>query len=94
MTTFASHDTSLDERVREAWTTYREELEGLTGAEYEAAWLACQLIADRAGERALVAVYDRVGAGEELDAVLRDVLGVGSAGLTRLWRSRLSDLAG
>jgi len=64
------------------------------GAEYEAAWLACQLIADRAGERALVAVYDRVGAGEELDAVLRDVLGVGSAGLTRLWRSRLSDLAG
>jgi len=64
------------------------------GAEYEAAWLACRLIADRAGERALVAVYDRVGAGEQLDAVLGDVLGVGSAGLTRLWRSRLSDLAG
>ena len=64
------------------------------GAEYEAAWLLCRVIAERAGERGLVAVYDRVGAGEDLDAVLRDVLGVGTPGLTRLWQRRLSDLAG
>lgn len=63
------------------------------GAEYEAAWLACRVIADRAGQRGLVSVYDRVGAGEDLDAVLRDVLGVGIPGLTRLWQQRLSHLA-
>jgi hypothetical protein len=63
------------------------------GAEYEAAWLACRVIADRAGERGLVAVYDRVGDGEDLNLVLRDVLGVGTSGLTRLWQQRLSDLA-
>ena len=64
------------------------------GAEYEAAWLACRLVAERAGERGLVTIYDRVGAGEDLDAVLHDVLGVGTQGLTRLWRRHLSDLAG
>jgi hypothetical protein len=63
------------------------------GAEYEAAWLACRVVADRAGERGLLALYDRVGSGEDLDAVLRDLLGVGSRGLTRLWQQRLSDLA-
>lgn len=63
------------------------------GAEYEAAWMACRVIADRAGEPGLVEVYDRVGAGEDLDEVLHDVLGVGTAGLTRLWQRRLSDLA-
>ncbi|WP_344044879.1 hypothetical protein [Nocardioides panacihumi] len=64
------------------------------GAEYEAAWLVCRVIAEQAGERGLLAVYDRVGAGQDLDAVLRDVLGVGTPGLTRLWQRRLSDLAG
>jgi hypothetical protein len=63
------------------------------GAEYEAAWVACRVVADRAGERGLVALYDRVGAGQDLDTVLRDVLGVGTRGLTRLWRQRLSHLA-
>ncbi|SFC06479.1 hypothetical protein SAMN04487968_103250 [Nocardioides terrae] len=63
------------------------------GAEYEAAWLACRVIADRAGERGLLAVYDRVGAGDDLDAVLRDVVGVGAPGVTRLWQERLSHLA-
>jgi hypothetical protein len=63
------------------------------GAEYEAAWLACRVVADRAGERALVDLYDRVGAGEDLDRVLRDLLGVGTRGLTRLWQERLSHLA-
>lgn len=63
------------------------------GAEYEAAWLVCRVIAERAGEQALVAVYDRVGAGEDLQAVLRDELGFGTRGLTRLWQRRLSDWA-
>ncbi|MDH2416762.1 hypothetical protein [Nocardioides sp. CER19] len=63
------------------------------GAEYEAAWLVCRVIADRAGEQGLVEVYDRVGAGEDLDTVLRDVLGVGTEGLTHLWQRRLSHLA-
>jgi hypothetical protein len=63
------------------------------GAEYEAAWLACRVVADRAGQQGLVEVYDRVGGGEDLDSALRAVLGVGTKGLTRLWRSRLSHLA-
>jgi hypothetical protein len=64
------------------------------GAEYEAAWLACRVVAEAAGQRGLVEVYDRVGAGEDLDAVLREVMGVGTRGLTRRWQERLSDLAG
>ena len=63
------------------------------GAEYEAAWLVCKVVAERAGERGLVSLYDRVGAGQDLDAVLREVLGVGTQGLTRLWQERLSHLA-
>jgi hypothetical protein len=62
------------------------------GAEYEAAWLVCRVVAGHAGERGLVELYDR-GAGERLDTVLRDVLGVDTQGLTRLWQHRLSDLA-
>lgn len=37
MTTFATHETSIDDRVREAWSAYRTALAGLSGAEYEAA---------------------------------------------------------
>jgi hypothetical protein len=64
------------------------------GAEYEAAWLACRVIAEAAGEQGLVEVYGRVGAGQSVDVVLRDVMGVGIRGLTRRWQERLSDLAG
>lgn len=63
------------------------------GAEYEAAWLVCRVLAEAGGERALVALYDRVGAGGDLDATLREEFGFGVRGLTRLWRQRLSDLA-
>jgi hypothetical protein len=63
------------------------------GAEYEASWLLCRVIADRAGEEGLVELYDRVGAGKDLEDVLHDVVGVGTRGLTRLWQDRLSDLA-
>jgi hypothetical protein len=37
MTTYAPHDTTRDERVREAWTTYHDRLVELAGAEYDAA---------------------------------------------------------
>jgi len=35
MTTFATHERPLQERVRDAWTTYRTSLVGLEGREYE-----------------------------------------------------------
>ncbi|MFT4286817.1 hypothetical protein [Nocardioides sp.] len=63
------------------------------GAVYEAAWLVCVVLAEQGGEPALVALYDRVGAGEGLDAALGDLFGLDTASLTRLWRQHLSDWA-
>jgi hypothetical protein len=37
MTTFTSHDSTLDERTRKAWSAYREDLAELQGSAYEAA---------------------------------------------------------
>ena len=37
MTTFAPHDPALDERTRQAWSTYRDGLAELSGREYDAA---------------------------------------------------------
>jgi hypothetical protein len=37
MTTYVPHETTRDERVREAWTSYRNRLVELQGPEYEAA---------------------------------------------------------
>lgn len=37
MTTFAPHDAALDERVRDAWTTYRDDLVELEGRDYDQA---------------------------------------------------------
>jgi hypothetical protein len=37
MTTFAPHQDTLDERTREAWSAYRDELVELQGREYDAA---------------------------------------------------------
>jgi hypothetical protein len=34
MTTFAPHDPALDERTRQAWSTYRDGLAELTGRDY------------------------------------------------------------
>lgn len=63
------------------------------GATYEAAWLACEVVADAAGPAALVELYQRVDAGEDVDAVLRDVAGFGLAGLTQRWQERLRAVA-
>ena len=64
------------------------------GATYESAWLACVLLADRGGERALVGLYDDVDSGLGLDSVLRRRFGLTEAALTRLWQRRLEALAG
>ncbi|KAA9379799.1 hypothetical protein F5972_09160 [Microbispora cellulosiformans] len=53
---------------------------------YEEAWLACRYIAARFGERRLVALY-RAALSEDADTALRNVLGLTTAELTRLWRS-------
>jgi hypothetical protein len=63
------------------------------GRAYEAAWLACKMIAARYGQSALVHFYQqtgRVGAGP----ALHRVLGIGPAALTRAWRAYLERLAG
>lgn len=64
------------------------------GAAYEAAWLACETIADAAGERALVRTYRSVEAGAALETALRREAGFGVAELTRRWRQRLAALPG
>jgi len=63
------------------------------GAAYEAAWLACRLLAESGGEADLVGLYRRVSRGEAVDAVLRDLHGFGEKEFTRRWRSELVALA-
>ncbi len=64
------------------------------GAEYEAAWQVCEQIVADAGEKALVRLYDDVGAGTGLDTALRREVGYGVATLTQRWRARLEALPG
>ena len=63
------------------------------GAAYEAAWVACLVVADLAGEEALVRVYDDVSGGAHVDEALRSSAGLDQAGLTRRWQARLEALA-
>lgn len=63
------------------------------GAAYEAAWLACRLLAESGGEANLVGLYRRASRGEAVDAVLRDLYGFGEKEFTRRWRSELVALA-
>jgi len=60
------------------------------GAEYEASWLACRLIAQRSGRARLVALYRAVERGEPIAAVFRRDVGASVAAFTRLWQRRLS----
>jgi hypothetical protein len=57
MTTFAPHDSALEERTRQAWSAYRDDLADLSGRGYEdaeaEAWdhlqdVLAQIEADRA----------------------------------------------
>jgi hypothetical protein len=63
------------------------------GAGYEAAWLACRVLAAAGGERTLVDFYRAVDAGEPVGTALRARYGFGEAALVRQWQGRLSDLA-
>jgi hypothetical protein len=64
------------------------------GATYESAWLACRLIAQRAGEPGLVAFYRAVDRGQPIAQALPATTGLTLAGVTEAWRSTLEDLAG
>ncbi|MFC9297821.1 hypothetical protein ACFTWH_29540 [Streptomyces sp. NPDC057011] len=55
---------------------------------YEGAWLACRLIAEKWGEKALVELYERAGR-EAFGTALQETLGVDQAGLTEAWREAL-----
>jgi hypothetical protein len=37
MATYTPNESTLDERVREAWTAYKDDIADLEGADYEAA---------------------------------------------------------
>lgn len=63
------------------------------GATYEGAWLAAREIAERAGERALVAFYRAVDGGQQVAPALEETTGLTVAGLTASWRALLEDLA-
>lgn len=59
------------------------------GTEYEAAWFACRLLARLGGQAKLVAFYDQVGAGGDVDATMRQVFGFGLADFTKRWDTAL-----
>ncbi len=64
------------------------------GASYEAAWLACRLLASRYGERRLVAFYRAADRESSTTAAFRTVLGTDQRAFTRAWRAELRRLAG
>jgi hypothetical protein len=61
-------------------------------ARYESAWLACRLLADRGGTRALVGFYRAMDQGGRLAPELRRWFALTPAELVRDWRSVLSHL--
>lgn len=63
------------------------------GAAYESAWLACRLLAERAGERALLRFYRQADGEEDFESEFRSTFGIDLRTFTREWRSSLSDLA-
>ncbi|MBB3089426.1 hypothetical protein [Nocardioides albus] len=63
------------------------------GAEYEAAWLACEVLVEAGGEQALVDLYEETGRGIALEKALQSGFGFGEDELTARWRTHLSDSA-
>ena len=63
------------------------------GAAYEAAWIACRLLADRSGEQALTRFYAGLRPGDDVDAEFRRAFGLSVPAFTREWRKALTDLA-
>lgn len=71
--------------------------DGQSAQAYEGSWLACRLIAQRAGQPALVRFYRLVGASSldsagAIDAALRSVLHETTAQFTAQWRSYVTTL--
>lgn len=64
------------------------------GASYEAAWLACRLIAQTYGEDKLLAFYDRADQDSSTTYAFRSVLGTTEKRFTTRWRDQLRELAG
>jgi hypothetical protein len=64
------------------------------GAAYESAWLACVVLADRAGEDELIALYAAVDESGDLAAELSRRFGWTERAFVAAWRQRLTDLAG
>jgi hypothetical protein len=62
-------------------------------ARYEEAWLACRIIVERLGERALVSVYEEASSGTTVGVALASA-GLPLRALVPLWRARLERLAG
>jgi hypothetical protein len=63
------------------------------GASYEAAWIACRLLADRAGEQALTRFYMGLEPGDDVAEEFRRTFGISLPAFTRTWRKALTDLA-
>lgn len=65
----------------------------LLGTSYEAAWLACRLLAEEYGERRLVDFYTSVDEGGSVEEAFAD-LGTTERGFTARWRAYLRGLSG
>jgi hypothetical protein len=63
------------------------------GAAYEAAWIACVLLAERSGEQSLTRFYTGLEPGDDVAAEFRRAFGLSVPAFTREWRQALSDLA-
>jgi hypothetical protein len=67
--------------------------DGHLGATYEAAWLACEVLAERRSAEELVALYEAVLAGSDLERELAARFGWNEEELLHAWQQRLQDLA-
>lgn len=63
------------------------------GASYEAAWLACRLLAQTGSEQDLLRLHQRVSGGEPLNTVLQDIFGFTQKELVTRWQTELRSLA-
>jgi hypothetical protein len=66
---------------------------GSLEATYQASWLACDTLAELAGEDALLAVYRDVAGGAPVAEALPRRTGLSLEVLTERWQERLTDLA-
>ncbi len=63
------------------------------GASYEAAWLACRLLAETYGEQRLIRFYERSDRDGDTGTAFREILGTSEEEFTRQWREHLAELA-